>query len=327
MLNLQKKWFLAIILVSIAFLTCNTFYRTDPPRSLDKERTLKYLMRNYVSPKFYQGIYMNYSASANMKKFKSFVDRAKNYGINVIVLDVDNNNIYRWQQVQYLLKKGIHPVARIVVFSEGLKKFPPSIDLIYNRLWLVKVACDMGFREVQLDYIRFSDSNKKIAGITNIQRHKFINTFVYKAKKITQRYGVKIAVDIFGRIPFGRDDDRIGQGMDSLSAMVDVICPMAYPSHYEKKLRHRPFSVVKWTVDRAVKRTKGAKVVAYLQGFKWRMPSMSMSWYIANQIYAVKAAKGGGFIMWNVNSDYNTLYSVLKYIKAKKSVIKKIHKK
>lgn len=317
-MDLKKKWFLAIVIASIAFVTCNSFTRTDPPRSRDREKALKYSARYYVSPKFYQGIYLNYPANVNMRRFRSFVDRAKTHGINVIVLDIDNKNIYRWQQVQYLLKKGIHPVARVVVFYEGIKRFPPSRDTISNRLWLVKVACDMGFREVQLDYIRFSDSSKKMAGVTNIQRHSFVETFVHKAKRITQRYGSKIAIDIFGRIPFDRGNDRIGQSMDALSAMADVISPMAYPSHYEKKLRHRPFSTVKSTVDRAVKRTKGAKVVTYLQGFKWRMPAMPYGTYIANQIYAVKAASGGGFIVWNSRSDYGTLYRVLKYIKNKR---------
>ncbi len=269
---------------------------------------------SYTFPEFYRGIYLNIASAKNMKKLKKFVEDAKTSNINTFVMDAQSSRykkcIVPSANVQYLLDNKIHPVARVVVFPSGLKYFPVSKEMIKSKLEIAESACKAGFKEIQFDYIRFNDSHR-LRHLSLEKRYAFIEGFLLKARKHLKKYNVKIAADVFGRIPLNRRD-IIGQRMEGLDKVVDFICPMAYPSHYtwSKKLQHNPYKTVYITSKRANERTKQAEIVTYIQAFKMRLGPNTYPSYIKQQIKAVHDSGIRGFIFWNARQDYRVPFKV-----------------
>jgi len=267
-------------------------------------------------PEFYRGIYLNIASARNMKKLKKFVSDAKRSNINAFVLDAQSSRykkcIVPAENVKYLLDNEIHPIARVVVFPMGLKYYPVSEKLLKQKLLIAESACIAGFKEIQFDYIRFNDSSRN-RHLSLKKRYAFIEGFLARARKYLKKYNVKIAADIFGRIPLNKRD-IIGQRMEGLDKVVDVICPMAYPSHYtwSKKLQHNPYKTVYITSKRANDRTKSAEIVTYIQAFKMKLGPNSYPHYISQQIKAVHDAGVRGYIFWNARQDYRIPFQVAK---------------
>jgi hypothetical protein len=214
--------------------------------------------------------------------------------------------------VKYCKDNGIHPIARIVVFPDGLRNYPVPQSYLDDRITIAEDACRSGFPEIQFDYIRFHDSGST-KHLTYAQRYKYIEDFISSARVRVKKYNVRIAADIFGRIPLHKDD-IIGQNMESLDKVVDLICPMAYPSHYtwSKKFYTDPYYTVHVTSTQAKLRTKNAKIVAYIQAFKMKMSGIPFEKYIQDQLKAVHDSGIKGYIMWNARQEYDIPFAVVK---------------
>ncbi len=270
----------------------------------------------YKFPDFYRGIYLNISSARNFYRLKRFVRLAKKSYINAMVLDVQTHRYAKCvipkKYVEYVKKNGIHPIARIVVFPAGLAYFPVSKRLIQSKLDIAESACLNGFKEIQFDYIRFNDSNR-LRHLSLPQRYAFIEGFIRKAKNHLKKYNIKIAADVFGRIPLNKND-LIGQRMEGLDKVCDIICPMAYPSHYtwSRKLQYNPYYTVLKTSKMANKRTKNAQIVSWIQGFRMRLGPVPFPKYIRDQIKACHDAKIRGFIIWNARQLYHVPFKVTK---------------
>jgi len=273
------------------------------------------ILNEYQYPNFYRGIYLNSSTAKNFNKLMNYVKRAKEANINTFILDLQN---YKYRRVNvpaeniYLcLINGIHPVARIVVFPLGLKNLNGAEYIIAKRIDLAEKACQKGFKEIQLDYIRFNDSDI-LPNFSYNQRYQFIKNILLKTKKRLAKYKVRISADIFGRIPLV-EHDQIGQRMEVLDEVADIICPMAYPSHYwSQEQQHNPYQTVYETSLKAKERTKQAEIVTYIQAFKMRMPAMPFTTYIEKQIEATHDAKIKGFILWNARQAYRAPLKAVK---------------
>jgi len=270
-------------------------------------------------PSFYRGIYLSNDSAFDPARFRRFLDAAEKSGINTLVMDVQTSR-YRERMVprehiEESLARGIHPVARVVVFPGGLSVYPPRGEFLAGIIDTAERAAKAGFREIQFDYIRFSDERRhasRLKGVTTKERYRFIGDFLTKARARLEPYGVRIAADVFGRVPH-RIDDRIGQKMEVFDTHADVICPMAYPSHYwTKKLRHDPYGTVLWTSTEADRKTGRADIVTWIQAFKMQHPpSMSLADYIEHQIRAVHDAKVKGYLLWNARQDYGAAFEAV----------------
>jgi hypothetical protein len=159
-----------------------------------------------------------------------------------------------------LAKEGVYPIARIVVFKDSIMPlYRPdlAIQSRHGGLWrgdgnywldpynkenwkytvaLAREAAAIGFREIQFDYIRFpSDGdvhNAVYPAYDGTPINEVIPAFLRYARASLAEYGVEVSVDIFGLVPVEPGGMGIGQHLESLSAEVDIICPMVYPSHY-----------------------------------------------------------------------------------------------
>jgi len=311
----MKKAYLALLVVAAFFViesqfgiiskaSENNIFASD--RQKDQAEPVKSAV--YTYPDFYRGIYLNIVSAKSLEKLKGFVSESKKSNINTFVMDCQSSKYKKCivppENVQYCLDNNIHPIARIVVFPEGLKNYPIPDSVIQEKLEIAESACQNGFKEIQFDYIRFNDSSR-LKHLKLNDRYAFIEGFLLRAKTYLKKYNVKIAADIFGRIPLN-SGDLIGQRMEGLDKVVDVICPMAYPSHYtwSKKLQNDPYHTVYITSKKAAERTKSAQIVTYIQAFKMKLGPNAYDDYVRHQIKAVHDAGVKGFIFWNARQDY-----------------------
>ncbi len=264
----------------------------------------------HVYPPFYRGIYLTVTTGRNLNRLQEFIQISRKSNINTFVIDAQignrNHCVISKEAVDLCLQNGIHPVARVVVFTDGLSHWPVPASLIENRLSVAEDACLKGFKEIQFDYIRFSDY--KVRGkLTIQQRYDFIEGFLKTARNRLRKYNIKTAADIFGRIPLNKQD-AIGQRMEGLDKVVDFILPMAYPSHYtwSKKLQADPYHTVFLTSKRAKERTKEAEIVTWIQAFQMKVSVSGLSFdkYVGAQVKAVHDAGVRGYILWNARNDY-----------------------
>ena len=104
---------------------------------------------------------------------------------------------------------------------------------------LAKEAAALGFDEIQFDYIRFPSSEGKTKDISygfeseTKTKSEIINEFLRQAMNELNNYDVFVSADVFGITTKKRGDfEHIGQDFYEIAKIVDVICPMVYPSHY-----------------------------------------------------------------------------------------------
>ena len=216
---------------------------------------------------------------------------AKNYP-NEAVFDSYRNNIYS-QDGQYFIDPG----------SEKARNYVINI---------AKEACELGFDEIQFDYIRYPDSNYKYMVFkdenTYDNRIKNINSFLMVAKKEINSLGCFVSADVFGFILTNKFDGGIGQNLETIIENVDFLSPMVYPSHYSKgsfgyqNPNRNPYGVITSALDDALDRgVEEIKLRPFLQGF----------WHSDAEVQEnIRAAedKSLDWIIWNVSSSYNLGY-------------------
>ncbi|QAS51620.1 putative glycoside hydrolase [Halobacillus litoralis] len=172
--------------------------------------------------------------------------------------------------LEELEAKGIYPIARVVVFKDTLlAEKRPDLSFTKNgQVWkngkgeafvspfseevweynveLAKIAAEMGFEEIQYDYVRFPEGfdsrddvleydQGKYADLekNNVQKRvQAVTDFVEYARNELEYYGVDVSVDIFGYAATIPEAPNIGQNFSKISSNVDVISSMIYPSHW-----------------------------------------------------------------------------------------------
>jgi hypothetical protein len=326
---MNKKWFLGSLAAALVLALTGILHITGLSSKENFKVTAAAPKKQaaYIYPSFYRGIYLTNDSANSEEKLNSFISESKKSGINTFVMDAQSARgtvrIVSRELLQKCIDNGLHPIARVVVFPGGLSAYPPPEKKIDGIIDIAVQAAEAGFKEIQFDYIRFSDENrhvKNLRGVSLVERYAFIESFFDRAKKKLAPYNVRVAADVFGRVPHN-DNDRIGQKMEVFDKIVDVICPMAYPSHYwTKKLRNDPYGTVKWTSSEANRRTQKADVVTYIQAFKMCHPAgISFLDYIKVQIKAVHDSNIKGFLMWNARQDYSLpLRAVTEYYSNKR---------
>ncbi|HPC80095.1 MAG TPA: putative glycoside hydrolase [Fervidobacterium sp.] len=166
--------------------------------------------------------------------------------------------------VSELKAAGIYVIARIVAFKDpsyarahmdraivykdtgapymGIYKVPWA-SAYDKQLWeynvsVAKEAAEVGFDEIQYDYVRFPELTEYDRNRVNLRKTgddsfaECIQKFLIYSKKELAPYNVPLAADVFGLVSTAVDDLGIGQYWEAISNVVDYICPMVYPSHY-----------------------------------------------------------------------------------------------
>lgn len=116
---------------------------------------------------------------------------------------------------------------------------PASVDVWQYELAEVKKAIDLGFDEIQFDYVRFpSDGNMKniVYPVYDPETPKYevIKNFLAFMDRRLRAYKPEIilSADLFGYVAVQTEDLSIGQRLVDIADSVDYISLMVYPSHY-----------------------------------------------------------------------------------------------
>ena len=239
---------------------------------------------------------------------------------------------------------GIYPIARIVVAKDPLlaqkkldlaikrksdlkpwldKNGHPWLDPHQRVVWqyaadLAREAYEVGFSEVQFDYVRFPDEkrliNETVYPLANGRtRAQVIRDQLGFLRKALKPQGVRVTADVFGLTATDTTDMGIGQRWEMFVDQVDVVLPMIYPSHFARgtyKLRNpnaHPYQTIDHALKDAIARSdsipNAALIIPWYQDFTLGAPR-----YEAAQIRAQKkAGYDNGFqswILWNPKSNY-----------------------
>jgi hypothetical protein len=187
---------------------------------------------------------------------------------------------------------------------------PTDPDPREYALRLGEEACELGVDEVQFDYIRYPDGDLSRVGFDGgkdaAMRVATITDFLAQARKRLEPMGCATAADIFGWITNTPSDGNIGQHLESITSVVDVVSPMIYPSHYSTGWygftvpNDHPGPVVTHASQDALDRMADSQVVLrpWLQDF-WYTPGQ-----VRTQIVSVDGL-GLGWMLWNILSEFS----------------------
>src|SRR2546429_599285 len=119
------------------------------------------------------------------------------------------------------------------------------VDAYNDSVWiysaqLAQEAAQMGFREVQFDYVRFPDEPRERMATAIFPAHRSgqtqreaVRKYVALLKDRLRPFGVPVTFDIFGLTASVTTGDLgIGQVWEDFVSVADVVLPMVYPSHY-----------------------------------------------------------------------------------------------
>ncbi|HYF93147.1 MAG TPA: putative glycoside hydrolase [Symbiobacteriaceae bacterium] len=242
-----------------------------------------------------------------------------------------------------LRSKNIYSIARIVTFKDAhVPQYRPELAVHssrggiwrdynsvpwlnpYNRqAWeyavdIARAAALAGFDEIQFDYVRFPTdgemSTLSYPGKDGREKAQVIGDFLAYARKELHPYGVWVSADVFGLITSLSDDLGIGHHLEEVSAGVDYLSPMVYPSHYipgNLGLSHpnaAPYETVYRSMLDAKERWEKAGLTGkvtvrpWLQDFSWGYPYGPAE--VRAQIQATYDAGYNEWILWNAANVY-----------------------
>ncbi|HEY5414305.1 MAG TPA: putative glycoside hydrolase [Gemmatimonadaceae bacterium] len=242
---------------------------------------------------------------------------------------------------------GIYPIARIVVAKDPLlaekklewsikrrsdsakpwldKNGRPWLDPHQRGVWqyaadLAKEAVNLGFSEVQFDYVRFPDEKRLVSEATFPLANGRIRAQVIReqlgfTRRELRSTRVPMTIDVFGLTATDTTDMGIGQQWEKFVDQADAVLPMVYPSHFAPgtyKLANpnaAPYATIDHALEDAARRSRGvpnaARLVPWYQDFTLGPPR-----YGAAEVRAqMRAGYDNGiksWMLWNPGSRYST---------------------
>ena len=254
-------------------------------------------------------------------------------------------------------QRGLYVVARIALFLDGeLGKRRPDLalkdstggvwaergcvwmdpahpEVVQYNLTLAGELARAGVDEIQFDYVRFptngwsGDGQGDLEAMA-IRRRTVIADFLVAARDTLDAYGVKISADLYGIMAWGQMEDLAltGQHVPTIASLVDVICPMIYPSHFRPGFegRKRPGDDPAYFISEGTRRFRilaagQAEVRPWLQAFPYRVTRFDGE-YITVQVQAVRMAQGDGWCLWNPSCSYDVALKVMPFLCADRVV-------
>ncbi|MBV9787552.1 MAG: carboxypeptidase regulatory-like domain-containing protein [Chloroflexi bacterium] len=252
-------------------------------------------------------------------------------------------------------RRNIYTIARIHIFAHDnalLEKHPDWyvqkdgkpwfadfgiawLDTYDERVWDYNIAlgveaAQLGFDEIQFDYIRFpSDGNLEGAVFKGPrdwrnnpdEMFNTVGRFMERAQKQINGAGAYFGVDVFGYVAW-KPQPNIGQNLQIMGKYADYVYPMVYPSHFvfgelgfENPGAH-PFEIVDFSMqkvkDQLIGEASRAKARPWLQDFTliW-VPDQYIVRYgakeVRDQIDAAEKNRANGvsgWALWDSDNDY-----------------------
>lgn len=259
------------------------------------------------------------------------------------------------KDIQALMKKlkdnNIYTIARIVSFKDPTytsqnpekaiiykdtgKPFMNKDGLIWasphdRTLWeynleVSKEAAEVGFNEIQFDYVRFpaSDGGKLDKHLdyrneTGESKPGTIQNYLKYAREQLSPKKVYISADVYGLVGSVEDDMSLGQYWEAVSNIVDYISPMMYPSHYANHTYKipipdaNPYGTVYYSAKDSVARNKNMPTPGIIRPWIQDFTAPWVKGYIKYSdkqvIEQIKALEENGvdeYLLWNAGNKYS----------------------
>ncbi len=322
-----------------------------------------FIISNIETPDVMRAIYATMMSVSSQKKRDYLISLLDETDLNSIIIDVKESGgeliFDNFPEIKTLIdelhKKGVYVIARIVVFQDnGLAKTNPEFFLKNNdgSVWrdrkffawsdpaslgawehvvsISKRAIDVGFDEINYDYIRFpTDGNLKNItypswnGIED--KSDVVKRFTAYSKEKLKEYNpkIKLSLDIFGYTFLVGDGLGIGQSLVYMLEDFDYVYPMVYPSHYSagnfgfKNPADHPYEVVRQTLEIGldslgdIKEESKSKIRPWIQVFD--MGAVYTPKMIEAQIkatYDVLGPTNTGWLMWSSSNNYDKVLEI-----------------
>jgi hypothetical protein len=242
---------------------------------------------------------------------------------------------------------GIYSIARMVVFKDPLvaagrpdlavrdektgglwydMNGTPWVNAFNEELWQANAdlgaeLAQLGFDEVQYDYIRFpSDGDLRTTDFgrdySEENRRAAITGAVALGSREVRAAGAAFAVDLFPIVALLGDDQGIGQTLQDLVPLADYVSLMIYPSHFQEgnipvdgQPNDFPAETVTYTLEQSQKWAPDTlkKMRPWLQDFTY--PLEGYSAYgpdeVRAQIDAAEAQGVSGWLLWNAAGEFH----------------------
>jgi hypothetical protein len=246
------------------------------------------------------------------------------------------------EMVASLKARGIYLIGRIVTFKDDLlatshpqwavklgggiwkdREGLAWIDPYQREAWdyalsIAEEAAAAGFDEIQFDYIRFPDA----VGLAfskptdEASRVGTIIDFLKEAKRRLSPYNVFLAMDSFGYVCWNQNDTGIGQRIEDIATVAEVVSPMLYPSGFQfgipgyRNPVQAPYEIVFKSLEECKKRTATTQLHyrPWLQAFTdYAFGGKAFGAdEIGKQTKAARDAGTDGWMLWNPRNVYTT---------------------
>lgn len=247
---------------------------------------------------------------------------------------INDNSSYK-SAIDKIKDAGIYAIGRIVVFNDVHYGKDHPEDCISStassRLWpsaysrgawyynveLAKEAVkEMGFNEIQFDYVRFPEDayNMSIKGNSDFknkydeEKAEAVQNFLFYATDQIHKVSAYLSVDVFGECS-GEYVTAYGQYWPAISNIVDAISSMPYTDHFGRSVdtwTNAYQTVYNWAKGAAARQKEiptpavaRTWITAYDTPY-WKPTVIYNASKIEDQVRALyDAGLDGGFITWN----------------------------
>jgi len=254
----------------------------------------------------------------------------------------------KWKPVtrdllEQLDKLGVYTIARIVCFSDPvLPRKHPERAVMDGRphkqgeIWanwggrntwldpynpvnqqmvidLAKRAQELGFHEVQLDYIRFPvDEATPFAVFPSQTAQSRTDLLTDLMRRVDEAIEIPLGVDVFGTTAFQFEPQlELGQDPERWAAHVQVFSPMLYVNKMGNYMAPGPRRAQR-LVNLAVSRLRGRLgpkpvIRPFLQAFE-RGADYFTPEFIVEQIKGATSGGGDGYLFWDPSTKYQMVH-------------------
>lgn len=209
--------------------------------------------------------------------------------IKDLIIKLHEKNIYviaRISSFQDSFLINIHPEWAVKTKDgsiwkdyKGVKWLDPGAKPVWDYLVKIsKLSYDIGFDEINFDYIRFpSDGNLVDIAYSwgeGKQRVEVIKEFFAYIHKEFSGTGIPISADLFGLTTSADDDLGIGQILELGLKYFDYVSPMVYPSHFGKgyggiaKPAEFPYEVIYKSMGAGIKKAEATTTKSKFLGIE-----------------------------------------------------------
>ncbi|MCK5599261.1 hypothetical protein KAI78_06520 [bacterium] len=245
---------------------------------------------------------------------------------------------YKWNMkkiIKRIKKGGFNVVARVVCFKDKvLFKYDSGRHAFVNietgepwkgaekEYWvdpgsrftreyvleIIKETARLGVSEIQLDYIRYpTEGAQDIRGSrhmeTPIRKEKVLAAFL---RDVSASVNIPVSVDVYGLKGWYNYAGNPGQVIPRFAEHIDILCPMLYPSHFDRRFFHnedpltRVYNIIFYGVKRNLEKFPNLVIRPYIQAFANGSPEYSKE-YLEIQIRALYDAGASGFTFWGLD--------------------------